>query len=344
MVLLRARGPRRKRRKRGDNIMGYREAALIGSFVFTFALLYVGWWLVYEYAIKVLATVGPLELSYITSHFNLADLVWWRNFIALAFDILIIIIAAVGTIWIIGRLIEEAKEAGKWWAYYRSRKAKKDIWLPRWTWWQRVQHIWILVTFTICAITGFAARLAPLETRHYLMTLHVISGLAMGVLVVIHFVQYLTAFVKALAKGENVREKFPMLEFYSLKYFKNAIKAMLHPFIPSIKPEPFGKYDPEQQFEYWGVYWGMAVLGIPGLIILLWGPQAFGGIFWVTHTKEAVLAVTFILMVHLIHAHFRPSVFPLDPTFLWGKMPLKRALEEHPRWAQEMVRKLKIRK
>jgi hypothetical protein len=71
-------------------------------------------------------------------------------------------------------------------------------------------------------------------------------------------------------------------------------------------------------------------------LLLAFGPQVLDGIFWVTHVKEAVLAVTFIVMVHIAYAHFRPSVFPLDPTFLWGKMPMKRVEEEHPRWAAEL--------
>ncbi len=318
--------------------MSYKVAALIGSAVFTFLLLALGWYLVYEYAIKVLISTWSVRIPEVLT-FNLASLVWWRTFIAVAFDFLIIIVAAVGTWWVIASFVKEAKDAGKWWAYYRSKEAKRDKWLPRWSWWQRVQHIWIMVTFTICAVTGLLAHKAPYDTRQWLLTLHVISGIAMGVLVVIHFVQYLTAAVVAAARGESVRRKFPMLEFYSLRYFKNAIKAMIHPFYPKIKPEPYGKYDPEQLFEYWGVYWGMAVLGIPGVLLLLYGPQVLGGIFWVTHTKEAILAITFILMVHLAYAHFRPSVFPLDPTFLWGKMPLRRAMEEHKRWAEEMLKR-----
>ncbi len=315
-------------------------AFLFGSVVTTLFVLAVGWWLVYEYAIKVLMQYGALEISEILK-FQVTSLKWWKYLIAFAFDILIIIIAIIGTIWIIGRLIEERDKAGKWWKYYHSEEAKKDIWIKRWGRWQKVQHFWVMITFILCAVTGMWAHYVnDYITRQMLLLVHVGAGLAMMLLVVVHFVYYLVKAIAYKAKGYSLREKFPMLEFYSIRYFKNFIKALIHPFYPKIKPEPYGKYDPEQLFEYWGVYWGMAVLGIPGLILLFAGPHVLDGIFWVTHVKEAVLAISFILMVHIAHAHLRPSVFPMDLTYLVGYMPMKRIEEEHGRWAEELKRKL----
>ena len=305
---------------------------LVGSLIGTAILVGFAWGLVYAYAIVPLMKEGGLRLSHLTSY-SITSGLWWRDFIALAFDVLIIIIAIIGTWWVLANFTMEAPEAGKWRLYYRSPEARRDKWLPRLTAWQRFQHLWVMITFIICAITGFAAYAHVLASKATLITIHVYAGIAMGIVALMHFGYYTTQLLLAKARGENLREKFPMLEIYSKRFIKNVFRVML-----GKKPEPYGKYDPEQLFEYWGVYWGMAVLGIPGVIMLLAGPQVLDGIFWVTHTKEAVLAVTFILMVHLAYSHFRPKTFPMDPTFWIGKMPLRRAKEEHPLWAEKAAK------
>ena len=307
-----------------------RISYLVGSLVLTALLLGFGWGLVYAYAVKPLLEEGPLRLHALAS-LSPSTAAWWRHLIALAFDVLIIIIAAVGTLYVLGTFYLEAPEAGKWRLYYKRSLASRDRRLPRLTGWQRFQHIWVMITFIICALTGFAA-MAGYGSRATLLTIHVYSGIAMGVVALLHFGYYTAQLLLAKARGENLREKFPMLEIYSKRFIRNVFRV-----IRGKEPEPMGKYDVEQLFEYWGVYWGMAVLGIPGVVMLLAGNDVLGGIFWTTHTKEAVLAVTFILMVHLTYAHFRPKVFPLDPTFLTGWMPLRRAKEEHPLWAEKQA-------
>ncbi|AEM39067.1 hypothetical protein Pyrfu_1205 [Pyrolobus fumarii 1A] len=314
----------------------YSPGRLIGSFIATSIVLGLGWALVYEYAIKVLMREGHLKLQRLLE-FDLVSTLWWRDFIALAFDLLIIIVAAIGTWWVVAHFVLEAREAGKWRLYYNSPEGRRDTWVPRLTAWQRVQHLWLMITFIVCAVTGMAAHLDVLADRATLLTIHVYSGIAMGILAIIHVVYYGVQALVAKARGESLREKFPMLEIYSIRYVKNLVKALIHPFYPRVKPEPYGKYDPEQIFEYWGVYWGMAVLGIPGVLLALYGPSILDGILWVMHWKEAILAITFILMVHMGYTHLRPSIFPIDTTFIHGKMPMKRVKEEHPRWAQELA-------
>ena len=307
---------------------GWRLPYLVGSIIGIAVFVGFAWGFVYAFAVKPLAESWPVRSKVLTS-LDLGSTVWWRAFIAVAFDILILVIAAVGTLWILGTLYLEAGEAGKWRFYYRTA-AKRDKWLPRLTLWQRVQHIWVMITFIIAAVTGFAAYAGVLAPRNTLLTIHVYSGILMGVLALLHFGYYTTQLLLTLARGEDPRKRFPMLEIYSRKFLRNLWRV-----IRGKPPEPMGKYDVEQLFEYWGVYWGMAVLGIPGAIMLLYGNQVLGGILYTMHVKEAVLAVTFILMVHITYAHLRPKIFPMDPTFLNGKMPLKRALEEHPEWAKQ---------
>ncbi len=311
---------------------------LIANLIAIAVTLAIGWSFVYYFAIRSLTANGAMLVESVAK-FNLSSVAWWRDLIALLFDILIIIISIIGSWWVLGHFAVEAREVGKWRKYYNSEEGKRDVWVRRFTAWQRVQHIWMIITFVISAYTGLGLVLRFYTSRADFIVWHVVSGIAMGVLVIIHFLQYTVEAILAKQSGVNLREKYPMLEIYSKKFFKSLTKALLHTVSPRVKPEPYGKYDPEQLFEYWGIYWGMAVLGVPGLLMLLFGRQALDGLLWVMHTKEAILAISFLIIVHMGYTHFRPKVFPMDVTFITGKMPMKRVKEEHPLWAEQLEKR-----
>ncbi len=310
-------------------MMGDRRV-LAASVAVTLLAVGLGWIVVYLYALDPLLCYGYERLTALFRDPFTAE--WWRNAISLGFDLLVVAVAVVGTWWVAATLVREAQRAGLWWRYLRSDEVFRDVWVERLTLWQRLQHAWLMVTFLVCAVTGFASlQLPPGSLRTSLLTVHVYSGLAMGVLVLVHAAQYGVELVLAKAAGRRLREEFPMLELFSRKFLIDLYRAL------TLKLYSPGKYDPEQLFEYWGVYWGILVLGVPGVIMVLEGVQALNGIPYLMHVKEAVLATSFIVMVHLAYTHFRPSVFPLDPTFITGRMPLRRVVEEHPEWARRLM-------
>ena len=318
-------------------------ARFIASFTASVIVVGIGWAIAYHFAIAPLMTEGPSLLQRVIADFNITSSIWWRDFISLALDLLIIAVAIIGSLWVLGHLALEAREAGKWRRYYRSEDAKRDLWVPRIGLWQRVQHIWMIVTFIICAFTGLVMHLANnpywrelYVSRESFVTLHILSGIAMGALALLHFTQYAVEAIIAKARGESLRRKYPMLEFYSTEFLRKLFGAFLYSITPRFKPRPYGKYNPEQLFEYWAIYWGVAILGIPGLLMAIYGPSVLNGVLWVMHFKEAILAIMFLLMVHIAYTHFRPSIFPLDPTFIHGKMPMRRIREEYKLWAEEL--------
>jgi cytochrome b subunit of formate dehydrogenase len=307
----------------------------------------VSWTIVYYLAWKPLVAMSP-RIPEILTTLDITSTLWWRDFLALFFDILIILVAAYGTLWVIAHLVVELRRVGEWFKYERSPEGRQDKWVLRLTISQRIQHITMIVTFVICMITGFAMyyandpywRLYIYTSRDTFVTLHIISGLIMGVLVIAHFTYYATLFLGVAWRGgfRVAFESFPILKFYTLSNFKSLVQVIGWGFSGRVLRPRYHKYDSEQLFEYWGVYWGIAILGIPGLFMILWGPGALDGVLWVMHYKEAILAVTFILLVHITHTHFRPTHFPINLVFIHGRMPLKRIKEDHPEWYEELVR------
>ncbi|RUM46665.1 MAG: hydrogenase cytochrome b subunit [Hyperthermus sp.] len=318
---------------------------VITNLVAVAVMVGVSWTIIYYLSYLPLMESGGLGhwLS-LLSHVKLSDTFWWREFLAGGFDLLIIIVGVIGSWWTLGHFAAELKHFRKWKRYYKER-GKLDVWVKRIGLWERIQHIWMMVTFIICAFTGFVMYLsnnpywrALMTSREAYVKLHVISGIAMTVLVGLHFGYYTVQAILAKMKGRNVLEEFPILRFYTLSFYKALVKRLLWTLTARVRPEKVHKYNCEQLFEYWGVYWGIAVLGIPGVIMTIAGPQALNGVLWVMHTKEAVLAVTFILLVHMSYTHLRPSIFPYDPVFIKGKMPAAQIKEEHPLWYESLVK------
>ncbi len=322
-------------------------AYLVTNLIAIALLVGVSWTIVYFLAWVPLVNEGGLvKLLDLIAHPQLTSTLWWREFLSSAFDVLIIAVTIVGTWWSLGHFAAEAREQGKWRRYYASEEGKRDVWVLRFTLWQRIQHLWMMITLIITAFTGFAMYFSDnpywqfiMVDRDLYVTIHVAAGWAMGVLVILHFTYYAVQALIAKLRGENLLEKYPILWFYTLTFYKNLVKRLLWTFTGRVAKPLVHKYDCEQLFEYWGIYWGILVLGIPGAIMSVWGPQVLNGVLWVTHVKEAVLAVTFILLVHISYAHFIPTIFPLDPTFIHGRMPLRRVKEEHPLWYEDLVKK-----
>jgi thiosulfate reductase cytochrome b subunit len=108
-------------------------------------------------------------------------------------------------------------------------------------------------------------------------------------------------------------------------------------------PKPrFGRWSYMEKFDYFAVFWGVAIIGTSGL--LLWFPEAFGRILpgWafnvatIVHADEALLAAGFIFTVHFFHVHFRPDKFPLDEVIFTGRATTGYMREEHPALAERI--------
>jgi cytochrome b subunit of formate dehydrogenase len=102
-------------------------------------------------------------------------------------------------------------------------------------------------------------------------------------------------------------------------------------------PRPaFDRYAYWEKFDYFAVFWGMAIIGGSGL--LLWFPEAFARVLpgWVfniallVHGEEALLAVGFIFTIHFFNSHLRPGKFPMDMVIFTGRVSERELEDERP--------------
>ena len=108
-------------------------------------------------------------------------------------------------------------------------------------------------------------------------------------------------------------------------------------------PRPqFDKWTYWEKFDYFGVFWGVAVIGASGLV--MWFPEAFTRVLpgWtinmalIIHSDEALLAAGFIFTFHFFNVHFRLEKFPMDPVIFSGRISRTEMLHERKRWYERL--------
>ena len=134
--------------------------------------------------------------------------------------------------------------------------------------------------------------------------------------------------------------KQDLLDFWaSMKWFVGAGK----------RPQ-YGKWTYWEKFDYFAVFWGVAIIGFTGL--MLWFPEFFTKIFpgWfinvaqIIHSDEALLAVGFIFTIHFFNTHLRPESFPMDTVIFTGHVPLEEYKHDRPRDYERLVESGKLEK
>ncbi len=238
------------------------------------------------------------------------------------------------------------------------QNSNNELQFERFTRLDRILHILMIVSFISLALTGmtlkfsytkWAAILSKLlggfESAGYI---HRFAAVIMFSVFIIHIID-LTRLKrkkygtwKALLFGPNTMlpTKKDLQDFAgSLKWFLGFGERPL-----------YGRWTYWEKFDYFAVFWGIAVIGSTGLT--LWFPEIFTLFFpgWllnvttIIHSDEALLATGFIFTVHFFNTHLRPEKFPMDIVIFTGRMPIEEFKRDKPAEYQEIVEKGELEK
>ena len=112
----------------------------------------------------------------------------------------------------------------------------------------------------------------------------------------------------------------------SLKDLKDIIHSFLW-ILGQHRHEPeYEHFQYGQKIDYWAIFWGMPVMVITGIIMML--PTFFSqffpgwafGVVVAAHRDEAVLAIGFIIIVHMYYGHLQTIAFPVNTVIFTGRM------------------------
>ncbi len=139
------------------------------------------------------------------------------------------------------------------------------------------------------------------------------------------------------------KKPFPIKMIPSLKDFVTLFQELFY-FVGLRKEKPkFDRFNWREKFDYWAIFWGMPVMGISGFILMYpvlatnFLPGWIIPAALVAHSDEAMLALTWIFVIHIFFNHFSPGIFPINTSIFTGKVSKERYQKEHPLEYERLV-------
>jgi cytochrome b subunit of formate dehydrogenase len=128
-------------------------------------------------------------------------------------------------------------------------------------------------------------------------------------------------FLELLPRPKDVTDLFQMFRYFLGK---------------SDERPRFGRFSYVEKFDYWAVYWGMVIMIGSGLMLwfletaLQFLPKFAADIAREAHSDEGLLATLAIIIWHFYNVHLNPEHFPMNRTFLTGRISEGEMREHHP--------------
>lgn len=212
---------------------------------------------------------------------------------------------------------------------------------------QRIQHWVLFASFTLLVLTGFPIKFADQGWAAWTIesfgglsaarTVHRYAGLVLIIGAFYHAAYVLWVFVRRLrSEGKGFVQTLLGLP---LVVNRDDLTELFHLlgylfFIRRDRPLP-GRFGLKEKFEYFGVFWGCALLGVTG--VLMWGNAwtshyVSGRVLTIAaliHTMEALLALLHVGLFHMIGVVLSPHVFPLSKAMFTGDTPIEELADAH---------------
>jgi len=232
--------------------------------------------------------------------------------------------------------------------------------LPRYSPHIVIQHLILFITFLLLAATGLPIFFSDLFWAPYVISffggidlarrIHRVSAIAMMLGAAYHVATILGGTLWKVLRHEfdYKRTQIPRMKdlqdfIHDLKYFMG-----LEPHRPKME-----KFMYKQKLHYLAVLYGSFVLMaagsvllfpdvvarlLPGTIGKILPPGAIGGdsysafvqdLVRLMHADEAVMALIVLAFWHWVNVHFVPGRFPMQWSFLTGRITREHQIEEH---------------
>jgi cytochrome b subunit of formate dehydrogenase len=223
-----------------------------------------------------------------------------------------------------------------------SRRDLESRYYVRFSLAQRFLHGALAGTFLGLAFTGMTLRFS---TASYMQAIAKAVG-GFGAVLFFHkfFAFWLT--VAFLIHVGNIVYRLAAKREWGLLYGPDSMVPRwkdIQDFFGNLKwffhlgPKPrLDRYAYWDKLDYWGVFWGMGIIGFSGYA--MWFGSFFARIIpgsWLNialliHGEEAILATGWIFVIHFFNTHLRPDNFPMDLTIFTGRLSEEELKRVHP--------------
>jgi cytochrome b subunit of formate dehydrogenase len=213
---------------------------------------------------------------------------------------------------------------------------------------QRIQHVLMMSSFITLALTGLPQKFSDLSVSQWWVS--TLGGLEMvriihrtaGTVMLTDCVYHLSYIVYRMGFQGRMG---PLRMLPTPKDGIDMAQTIFY-FLGLQEQKPkFDRFNYLEKFDYWAVFWGIAMIGTSGLLLMFpvlvtqFLPGQVLPVAITIHSDEAILAVGWILIVHMFNVHLAPWVFPFSPAIFTGKMTAHQCAEDHPLEWERIVAK-----
>jgi cytochrome b subunit of formate dehydrogenase len=199
---------------------------------------------------------------------------------------------------------------------------------------QRLQHLVLMICFTVLVLSGFAL-ISPFSSLAdavgFVDPIRRIVHRVAGVTLIVTGIYHL--FYASVTKTGREMVKALLPEPKDASDISSTLRYHLR--LSSNKPA-YARFNYGEKFEYWALVWGTIVMATTGLMAWFQVPVTHVLPGWsidvalTIHLYEAILATLAILVWHLYQVIFDPDVYPMNWSWWDGLMSLEEYKEEHP--------------
>ena len=232
-----------------------------------------------------------------------------------------------------------------------EKKAAREGGIMRFSLSLRFQHAFLVLTFIILCLTGLPLKFSQFKGAQVILDcfggiegapiVHRIAGISMLVAFAFHVLGILIRLKLYLNKEGRtglwtyIKAVLVLPMIPGKKDLHDIIGTTKYVFFLSPKRPNYGRYSWGEKLEYLGLFWGITLLAVTG--ILLWGESIFsrflpGWVFniaYLAHTYESILAIAHIVLVHIPGVIGIPGLSLVSGMVLNGKISPKAQAEEH---------------
>ncbi|RUM41521.1 MAG: hypothetical protein DSY70_01170 [Desulfobulbus sp.] len=228
----------------------------------------------------------------------------------------------------------------------------ETVYVQRFNVFTRILHLTVIISFLTLALTGMALKFADEPWAGAIASLFgsfKVLGILHRIGAVLTFAYFFLHFILIF---QNWRKNDKSLLGFlfdktigMVPNFQDAkeIGQTLKWFVGKGPRPRYGRWTYWEKFDYFAVFWGVAVIGLTGLCLWFptWVTQYIPGswlnIATIIHSDEALLATGFIFTIHFFNTHIRPEKWPLDRVIFTGSIPLEELKHERPREYEMLV-------
>jgi cytochrome b subunit of formate dehydrogenase len=203
---------------------------------------------------------------------------------------------------------------------------------------ERLQHGTMVISFVLLVVTGFMLRFPEAwwvqwlrDVNDHVFELRSLIHRIAAVVMVVSGVWHAWYVFFTRRGRELIRDLMPRWSDATDAW--GVVRYNLG--LAKTKPK-FGRFSYIEKAEYWALLWGSILMTVTG--VLLWADNTTMGLFTklgfdiarTIHYYEAILATLAIIVWHFYAVIFNPDVYPMNLSWLTGRLSEEEMMDEHP--------------